>query len=50
MLEIEIGHDKVKYALCEGEALAIRHETEEVRLTQNNPVAVRPVSRRIAVI
>jgi alpha,alpha-trehalose phosphorylase len=49
MLEIEIDQDKVKYALCEGEALVIRHETEEVRLTQKNPVAVRPVSRRIAV-
>src|SRR6516162_6898092 len=50
MLEIEISQDKVKYALCEGEALVIRHETEEVRLTQKNPVAVRPVNRRIAVV
>jgi alpha,alpha-trehalose phosphorylase len=49
MLEIEISQDKVKYALCEGEALVVRHESEEVRLTQKNPVAVRPVSRRIAV-
>jgi alpha,alpha-trehalose phosphorylase len=48
-LEIEIGQDKVEYALREGECLVIRHEAEEVRLTHKNPVAVRPVSRRIAV-
>ena len=46
MLEIEIGLDKVKYALREGERLVIRHETEEVELTRQNPVAIRPVSRR----
>jgi alpha,alpha-trehalose phosphorylase len=46
MLEIEIGLDKVEYALRAGERLVIRHETEEVELTRKNPVAVRPVSRR----
>jgi alpha,alpha-trehalose phosphorylase len=46
MLEIEIGLDKVEYALREGERLVIRHETEEVELTRENPLAVRPVSRR----
>jgi alpha,alpha-trehalose phosphorylase len=45
-LEIEIGLEKVEYALREGESLVIRHETEEVHLTRQNPVAVRPVSRR----
>jgi alpha,alpha-trehalose phosphorylase len=45
-LEIEIGFEKVEYALREGESLVIRHETEEVHLTRQNPVAVRPVSRR----
>jgi alpha,alpha-trehalose phosphorylase len=45
-LEIEIGLDKVEYALREGECLVIRHETEELQLTQQDPVAVRPVSRR----
>ena len=45
MLEIEIGLDKVEYALREGEGLVIRHETEEVRLTREQPVAIRPVSR-----
>jgi alpha,alpha-trehalose phosphorylase len=49
-LEIEIGQDRVEYALSEGDSLVIRHETEEVRLTRNNPVAVRPVSRRIAAV
>ena len=32
MLEIEIGVDRVEYALREGERLVIRHETEEVEL------------------
>ena len=46
MLEIEIGLEKVNYALREGERLVIRHETEEVELTRENPLAVRSVSRR----
>jgi alpha,alpha-trehalose phosphorylase len=45
MLEIEIGLDGVEYALREGERLVIRHEMEEVELTRENPLAVRPVSR-----
>jgi len=45
MLEIEIGLDRVEYTLREGERLVIRHETEEVELTRENPLAVRPVSR-----
>jgi alpha,alpha-trehalose phosphorylase len=45
-LEIEIGLEKVEYALREGESLVIHHETEEVQLTRQNPVAVRPVSSR----
>ena len=49
LLEVEIGLEKVEYALREGECLVIRHETEEVQLTRQSPVAVRPVSRRIAV-
>jgi alpha,alpha-trehalose phosphorylase len=44
MLEIEIGQENVEYTLREGESLVIRHETEEIRLTRENPVAVRPVS------
>jgi alpha,alpha-trehalose phosphorylase len=45
-LEVEIGHEKVEYALGQGECLVIRHETEDVELTRNKPVAVRPISRR----
>jgi alpha,alpha-trehalose phosphorylase len=46
MLEVEIGLETVTYALREGEHLVIRHETEEVQLTREQPLAVRPVSRR----
>jgi alpha,alpha-trehalose phosphorylase len=46
MLEIEIGMEKAEYSLQEGEYLVIRHETEEVQLTREHPVAARPVSRR----
>jgi alpha,alpha-trehalose phosphorylase len=45
MLEVEIGVEKVEYALREGECLVIRHETEEIQLTREQPLAVRPVSR-----
>jgi alpha,alpha-trehalose phosphorylase len=45
MLEVEIGLEKVEYALREGECLVIRHETEEIQLTPEQPLAVRPVSR-----
>src|SRR4029077_2188832 len=44
MLEVEIGQEKVEYALREGECLVIRHETEEIQLTRERPLAVRPVS------
>ena len=47
-LEVEIGAEKVEYALRAGECLVIRHETEELRLSRENPVVVRPVSRRVA--
>ena len=46
MLEVEICPESVEYALREGDHLVIRHETEEIRLTQENPRAVREVSRR----
>jgi alpha,alpha-trehalose phosphorylase len=45
-LEIEIGPEKVEYALREGECLVIRHETEDIELTRERPVAVRPISKR----
>jgi alpha,alpha-trehalose phosphorylase len=45
-LEIEIGPEKVEYALCKGESIVIRHEAEEIHLTRQNPMALRPVSMR----
>jgi alpha,alpha-trehalose phosphorylase len=45
MLEVQIGVETVEYTLREGESLVVRHETEEVRLTREQPLAVRPVSR-----
>jgi alpha,alpha-trehalose phosphorylase len=45
LLEVEIRLEKVEYALREGERLVIRHETEELELTRENPLAVRTVSR-----
>jgi alpha,alpha-trehalose phosphorylase len=45
ILEVEIGLEKVEYALREGESLTFRHETEEIQLTREHPLAVRPVSR-----
>jgi alpha,alpha-trehalose phosphorylase len=45
MLEVEVGADQVEYSLRKGDCLVIRHETEQIRLTPEHPVAVRPVSR-----
>ena len=45
-LQVEIGPEDVEYALREGDCLVIHHETEEIQLTQEHPVAVRPVSKR----
>ena len=44
VLDVAVGLEKVEYTLREGECLLIRHEREEVRLTREKPVAVRPVS------
>ena len=46
LLEVEIGLDKVEYALRGGDRLVIRHEKQELELTRENPRAIRPVSRR----
>jgi alpha,alpha-trehalose phosphorylase len=46
ILEIDISLEKVEYKLRQGECLVIRHETEDLKLTRERPVAVRPVSRR----
>jgi alpha,alpha-trehalose phosphorylase len=44
ILEVEIRMENVKYTLREGVSLTIRHETEEIQLTRENPGSVRPVS------
>jgi alpha,alpha-trehalose phosphorylase len=44
VLEVEIGLENVEYTLRNGESLVIRHEMEELRLTRESPIAVRPVS------
>ena len=46
ILEVEISVENVKYTLREGVSLTIRHETEEIELTRENPASVRPVSSR----
>jgi alpha,alpha-trehalose phosphorylase len=46
VLEVEIGQHEVDYVLREGECLTIRHESEELKLTSENPKATRPVSRK----
>jgi alpha,alpha-trehalose phosphorylase len=43
MVEIEIGLEKVAYTIRDGERLMIRHEKEEIHLTKEHSVAVRPV-------
>jgi alpha,alpha-trehalose phosphorylase len=45
VLDVEIGVEKVEYTLREGNSLVIRHETEEIQLSRENPIAARPVSR-----
>jgi alpha,alpha-trehalose phosphorylase len=44
MLEVEMVIDNVKYTLRDGECLVVRHETEEIQLTAEQPLAVRRVS------
>jgi alpha,alpha-trehalose phosphorylase len=42
-LDVKIGINKAEYMLRDGEDLVIHHETEEIRLTREHPLAVRPV-------
>jgi alpha,alpha-trehalose phosphorylase len=44
-LEVELGPETVTYELCEGERLVIRHEQENIPLTREQPLVIRPVSR-----
>ena len=41
-----VGPETVTYRLCEGERLVIRHEQENIQLTREQPLVIRPVSRR----
>jgi alpha,alpha-trehalose phosphorylase len=45
MLQVEIDLEQVKYTLREGDRVLFRHGTEEIELTRERPLAVRPVSR-----
>ena len=45
VLEVEIGNETIEYTLREGEGLIIRHETEEVQLSRDQPTAIRQVRR-----
>ena len=44
LLEVEIRSGEVQYTLREGDCLVIRHETEELQLTPEQPTITRPVS------
>jgi alpha,alpha-trehalose phosphorylase len=46
ILDVEIGIQNVEYTLREGQSLVIRHEREEIKLTRERPMVVRPVSTR----
>ena len=45
LLQVDIGLESAEYTLREGDYLVIRHETEELQLTQEMPVAIRRISR-----
>jgi len=45
LLQVEIGLENAEYTLREGDYLVIRHETEELHLTDEKPVAIRRISR-----
>ena len=44
VLEVEVGPGQVEYTLREGQAIVIRHETEQIELTREHPVAVRSIT------
>ncbi len=41
MLEVEIGPGRVQYTLQQGQAITIRHQTEQIELTAEQPIATR---------
>jgi alpha,alpha-trehalose phosphorylase len=46
LFRLEIGTSEATYTLLEGDDLRLRHEDEELHLTKENPIAVRPVRPR----
>jgi alpha,alpha-trehalose phosphorylase len=46
VLELDIHQEAVTYSLREGDGLVIRHEDEEIRISPENPVVVRPHATR----
>jgi alpha,alpha-trehalose phosphorylase len=44
VLEVEIGPGRVEYTLRQGQAITIRHQTEPIELTAEDPVATRLVA------
>jgi alpha,alpha-trehalose phosphorylase len=46
LLEVDINRDTTTYSLREGDSLVIQHEDEEIRLSTENPVVVRPHTTR----
>lgn len=46
VLEVDIQREATTYSLREGDGLVIWHEDEEIRLSRENPVAVRPHATR----
>lgn len=42
-VEIDGGGCMVKYTLRDGDAITFRHEDEEISLTQDDPIATRPI-------
>jgi alpha,alpha-trehalose phosphorylase len=46
LLEVHVTRESVTYTLREGDSLVIRHEDEEIRLSPENPIVVRPYATR----
>jgi alpha,alpha-trehalose phosphorylase len=46
VLELDIHQEAVTYSLREGDGLVIHHEDEEIRISPENPVVVRPHTTR----
>jgi alpha,alpha-trehalose phosphorylase len=44
LLQVENSSEGATYSLLEGDGLTIRHDDEEISLTQENPIATRPIA------